>query len=828
MTKSSSALLLALLLSLAALAIVPGHCAAVKYKTSGTYVDSAGGQHPWNVNDAHALVWDGRPYVPVGVSFVPRGVVPGASDSDHQADLAALDAIKSSGIVDVLLKAPGPITATDPAAWQKIIDYLDANGFTYGIEMSDGPKDTLRGYLVSPNRYRLEGPTTDATITFRWPDVDSAIYVVVNRIDNSVKATGGAVVKDGKTTIRLSEPLTSGQILLIYPRKTPKDAAGGAMGDIWSGFGEYRDRVTDFLKKIKLGPGMRFFLEPFTCKMDFTGDMIGFVPDSSGFRLGLEAYLTKKYVHEGSLNSGWGLNDNLASIQDATRLLPLWSMGRGISHVYDRASAKLVSVDPSVTRIWRDIIDYRDTSAQEYMNTIADTLRKQVANVPVIFRNSGYHRVYANPYGMGGFDGLGATAYGVGESAVINAAGPAYSLAEECGKSTWLVALAAGTEQGKPGYPGENALLSSLDSLREVGCKAFFIDNSEPALLNGLVRFRDRVKPVSIADYKPAVVSYPIVPSTGARVKRLARDTWWLPTLRMGSTTFIGDGLSAYSMVGDDRIYMWSSIGNRTITLKEPPTGLPRVEFPAGASVSKVKGGLFRVTLSDVPTVLRGMEIALVFPVESAEMEMDRLAAAILEADKAGLSVKDARERLDRAKTVLKNGQALTAYGIAQQSLRELLVALGADVWMEGELSPANNFDGVYPMQGASGNLALVLDTAEDAPVGDYSATYTFDAPSNSSYEVWIAGTPPADGSPMSYSIEDSPWTPLQASERAETYAPGLAWYRIGVANLGPGRHALKLRADGRRSHDNRYYFAVDAIVLSPRGFKPNGVMKPY
>ncbi len=829
MTQNRFALYPALVLALAAVVAASASCAAVKYKTSGTYVDGAGGQHPWSINDSHTLIWDSQPYVPVGVSFTASSISQGAPADSYQADTATLDAIKAKGITDIVLKGSGPITSCDPAALQRIIDYLDANGFRYGIEMDDGPRDALRGYLISPNRYRLEGPSEQSTIDCNWPNVDSAIYVVVNTFDNSIKTTGGAVVRDGKVTISLAEPLTSSQVLIVYPRKAYANAAEGGISDIWSGFGEYRDRVLDFFKKVKPGPGMRFFLEPFTSKMDFSGEMAGLVPDSKGFRLGLEAYLTKRYTHEGSLNAGWGLNDNLNSIEEATRLMPLWSMGRGVSYVYDRASAKLTSVDPAVTRMWRDIIDYRDTSAQEYMNTISDTLRKQVANVPVIFKGAKYHRIYANPYGMGGFDGVQALAYGTGESPLTEVAGPMYALAEECGKSTWFIA-AGGAGRKAGGYPGENAMASSLDSLREIGCKGFFVDgiSNDATQIEWLAKFGAKIKPESLSDFKPMVIDYPIAPSTGAGVKRLARDTWWLPTLKMGSTSYIGDGLFAYAIAGEDKVCMWSGIGPKTVTLKAPPAGYPSVVFPTGADLTKRKGNLFTLTLTDTPTVLRGMDIALVFPNETAEMEIDKLQAAILEADKAGLGVKKARDSVDRAKNVLKNGQSLTAYGIAQQSLQELLTALGSDVWLEGEQSPANNFDGTYPMQGASGSQALLLDNDEDAPLTAYSAAFIFDGSSNSSYEIWLAGTPPSESSPVSYSVEGSAWTPVAAAEKAQEYAPGLSWYKIGTVNLAPGKHSLKFRVDGRRSQDNRYYFAIDAIVLSPRGFKPDGVMKPF
>ncbi len=157
--------------------------------------------------------------------------------------------------------------------------------------------------------------------------------------------------------------------------------------------------------------------------MDFTGEMAGFVPDSSGFRLGFEAYLTKKRVHEGAVNAAWGLMENLPSIEVAARLVPLWSEGRGIPFAYDRATAHYYPIDASTTALWQDMIDYRDSSALEYMNTISDVLKRQVANVPVVFKASTYHRIYANPFGLGGFDGLAVDAVGTGYVPVEKTAG---------------------------------------------------------------------------------------------------------------------------------------------------------------------------------------------------------------------------------------------------------------------------------------------------------------------------------------------------------------------------------------------------------------------
>lgn len=817
-----------LILVLIAVCSITALGAGVKYKTSGTFVDSSGGQHAWSINDGHTLLWDSDPYIPAGAVFVSTSLAPGAGDEAYTTDVTGLQALKAKGITDIILKGPVAITAASPKALQKILDYLDANGFAYGIEMDDGPNAELQGYVISPSRYRIEGPSDKTSYSFAWRGVDSALYVVMSKLDNTVRTNGGAIVRDGKVIVTLSSALKDGDILMIYPHKTYKAAE---MADMWSGYAEYRDRLLAFFKGMKFGSGLRFFVEPFTSKMDFSGEMVGFLPDSSGFRLGFEAYLTRKYKHEGGMNAGWGLNENLGSMEQAARLVPLWGQGRGAGYLYDRATASLFSVNPALSaQVWGDIIDYRDSSSQEFMNSIAAALHKQVANIPVVFKGSTYSRIYANPFSSG-FDGVGAQVYGTGEAPVDRVVGPLYALAEESGKSTWF--MVAGTQasaDGKTPYLGENAMTATLDSYREIGCKAFFVENllANPEQLDWLKNFKGKIDK-GWADFKPQAIYYPIDPPTGAHVKRLARDTWWLPTLRRGSTTYIGDTLFAYTIMGEGKSYVWSGTGPQAIVMNTAGSGTPSVEYPAGVSMAGKKNGMFTLNFGDSPTVIRGIDFRQVFPRDTAELKISMLAAVIPVADKAGIDVRQARNKLENANNVLKNGRSYIAYGIAQDALTDLERAMGPDVWIEGEKSPASNFGSAISAPGASSALALVLDTEEDAPMSPYSATYGFEAGTNASYEIWIAGSPLSEASPLSYTTDGAGWTSVSPADvKAESYAPGLAWYKIAVANLNPGRHTLTLRVDGRRTQDNRYYFAIDALVISPRSFKPTGIVKPF
>jgi len=802
----------------------------VRYRTAGTFVDRAGGQHAWKVNEAHTLSWGGDPYIPVGAVFVSKYAGQEATDANFRSDTAALDAFKTKGITDIVLKLGKPVTSCDPAALQKIIDYLDSGGFAYGLEFADGPKLPLTGYVVSPNRYRMEGPSNDSTITFDWPNVDSAMFLVVGKYDSAIDEYGGASVSNGKVTIKLKDRLSTNSVLIIYPCKRA-NSGQDALGDMWTGFGEYRDRVLGFFKSVKFGPGLRFFLEPFTSKMDFTGELANLVPDSSGFRLGFEGYLLRKYTHEGAINAAWGMTEQFTSAEQAARMMPLWGSGRGISYLYDSAGAKIYALDYSNSSYWRDIVDYRDMSIQEYMNTIADTLRKNVADVPVIFKCPKYHRVYANPFGMGGYDGLGVEAYGTGEGPAVRVGGGAYSLAEESNKCTWLIV--SGTRAAAPGaanaaYPEENSLVGSLDSLREVGCKGFYVDGIGPGEIDWLKAFKDRIKPSALASYQPTVINYPVSPITGAYVKRLAPDTWWLPTLRTGKTNDIGDGLCVYTISGEGRAYIWSNSGPTTVTFRTGPSGVPTVDFPSKGALVDKKRGMYALNLTDSPIVARVSDLTTFCPIETAQKAIKRLDDLVAQATKAGTDVAGAKAGLDHAKQVIGDGQPAIANSMAQTEIDDLLKTMGTDTWIEGEQAAAHNWDGPTAAPGASRGVAMVLDTDEKPPLAPYIAAYSFESKDNTSYEIWIAGTPPGEGSPATYSIDDAAWASLAPADgKTQPYAPGLAWYKLTTYNAFAGRHNLKIKIEGPRQPDNRYYFAIDAIVLSPKGFTPNGVIRP-
>ncbi len=811
-----------------------------KVANQGTYIDGAKNQHIWSINEAHGMTWKSDPFVPVGGLFESRYMAD-PTDANLAADQAALDKIKAAGITDIILSAGKPLTDSSPSSLQKMIDYLDQNGFTYGIDINDGPKTPLTGYIISPNLYRMAGPSEEMVITRKWPNVDSAIWIVVSKFDGKIIHNGGAVVSSGTVSIRLPQPLGEADILIVYPHIAMPISS---LSDLWGSYDDYRDKLLAFFKQVKLGPGLRFVRDPVVCRLSAADDLGSFLPDSPRFRVGFEAYLSTNYGHVGSLGAAWGLNDPVESFEVAARLMPMWNGSRGMPVAYDMDSIGMYSVDTGASRAWMDLTKYKHNSLQEKLAGMADVFKREIAKVPVIYTAPGYNSVYCSPFSAGGFDGLSPYGRGLGEYPVKAGAGVARMLVDECAKSMWLVAGAANAsspESPKPAYSDGRALSGSLDMLRELGCKGFYVDALQSVSSSGyslaeqadqlkaLADFKTKVASPKAVEYQPTIVSFPMYPETGARITRLLPGAWWLPTQRPGRTSHIGDAVGSYTIIGQDWSCFWSGIGPMTISFPKPRSGVPVVTFPPGEDVKKKKGGSFSVELSATPLVIQGVDFTALFPLESASAEIDKLAKLIPEADKRNVDVKAARSLLERARGMLKNQGTMVAFEMAYTSISDLLSKMGGDAWIEGETCDLQSFGGPSAYAGASNSQVLLLDTDQEPPLAPYTASFVFQTKTDASYDLWIASTPPDVASPASYTVNDTGWAPLKPVDGSElAYADGLCWYKFATVNLTPMKHVLRFKIDGRAPQGGRYKFALDAIMLTARGLRPDGVIVPF
>ena len=88
------------------------------------------------------------------------------------------------------------------------------------------------------------------------------------------------------------------------------------------------------------------------------------------------------------------------------------------------------------------------------------------------------------------------------------------------------------------------------------------------------------------------------------------------------------------------------------------------------------------------------------------------------------------------------------------------------------------------------------------------------------SYELWIACSDLGKSSPVSYSLDDVNRVKIDKPEKTVKIGPDTAWYKLGNLSLVSGKQTVKFRVEGKNP-DGKYYFAIDRLVLSPKGFDP-------
>ena len=837
--------------------------------TGGTFRDAAGQLHPWHITGAHVLNWDGTPYLPVGGTFTPHYWAEGQTADAWDADSKALAVLKQHGVTDLSLNAgTGGLTQIPPAAVQRLLDYLDANGFHYGLEIADFPKDPLIGYVIKPAVYRDPSPPAQGPARFSHiAGLQDAVYMLVS--DGKTQDTGAATVTaDGTAQVDVKGP---GDVLLLYPRRrfvagTPESH----LPNLWQGYDEYRDRLLTFFAHVRLGKGFRFFLDPLTDRIGMNGEVQNLVPTADGFRLDFQAWLKRRYGdNTDALNRKWGIEDrDLPDFETAARCIPLWYQTKGIPSVYDPIKGLQYGVinKPFIkSDYWNDLQTFKMESTRGYMNAVAAALKKGVADVPVIYQWTQHSPLFSNTGTANGYDGLGIVAYGHGLALSRRAGAYAYAQAEETPRTTWLIASntaeAAPEEKTTPGFVSKATLFDDWDYLKDIGARGFFVQALQrlPAADNknvSLVAVPDQLgwlgsyaatlqaSARELAAQRPQILWYPqdvAGPDVGVRL--LPGDVWWLPTYRPGQGLQLGPSLLGYSLPdpldGLPVNVLWSLDGAVTTARFDlGKAAAPIITSATGVLLSTPhRDGVWTIPVGAVPTVVRGipsLPLSLDAPA-TAERQARRLIAL---ADSEKLSVDTLSYSLFHALNTTHDTpeDASTRYASLQSVVKALTEALRPYLWEEGEAASPNTFDSLTPDPEASGGAYLSLDTDQDPPPpgpdteGGYRAVYTFSINAPGSYTFWMAGTPPGTpaASAFTWQLDDGAASDARdAPSEGNAYAGKFVWSDLGDAPLTRGKHTLTIVVTGRRPQDRRYALDIDAFCISRVPFHPDGPRQP-
>jgi hypothetical protein len=788
--------------------------------------------------------------------FCPTYLTASPSDANWEKDKASLDSLQQKGVSDLIIQPSGSAIDAPAAAWQKVVDYLDQHNFRYAIGFGKGVPNPLVGTVIRPASYRIAGVEANQDVSWEVPDADSANFVFASDVDGSRIEHGGSIrIRDGAALVPGTKRLNGTAVAILYPHRSLAVGSGNSIPDLWVGFDNYRDKVIHLLSTVKFGPGLRFFLDPLGHQLGLSDEADYLIPDSPIFRMEWEAYLTRKYPSISRLNAAWSIQEGeAAKYKDAARLIPLWSSNKGVPYLMDQVTGRMSKVADN-SRFWTDFHEYRNDAISYYMNTIADVLKREVANVPVVYTHTKHHRMFTNAAEVGGFDGLGVAAYGRGSALVTGGADAAYSQVQESGKALWCIVTemldANIGAKSQNGYGTKQALFYDLDWLRGIGAKGFFINGFQvtpatgaqhtqflntPEQLDWMKEYGTRLSTDSgLIHAQPKVLPFP------ERVAGLVHPgpigntgVWWVPSLLVGRPMSYGASYAGYTMDAPegDTLVIWSLRGVREthLAVKDPK----RVQaYSVDGTPLKFKidpkKKVCSIKIDEIPVVFRtgGQEM---YPVEAIEDTLSEAGVLI----KKGKADKQPVDTLDlgltRAETNYRHGDMGMAMSMASNVLGQLIELMQPYSWIEVEGAEAHTFSEAASIPSASNSSVLQLNTTSRPPREGYTVQIKFTVPEDDKYTFWLSGTPPGQGaSPFAWVIDtgDPVTSDLATLSGTSFLSDQLVWMNLGQQPLKRGRHTITLKVTDRAAALNAYYLVLDSLLITRYGFVPSGVIRP-
>jgi hypothetical protein len=846
-----------LIVALATVISQPGQAA-------GIYVDAAGGRHAWKVNDAHALLWEEKPYLPVGLVVPALSLAAEASPAQWEVDRAALERVRGAGVSDVLIRAPVPLTAAPTAAVQRLVDALEGMGLRYGVAVEARPSAPMDGYAIDPVQVPVAPKEISPGANSRWdvklPGAHHAVWVLVDQAEGVPILGGRVAVQDGTATITASfrparRIFAPGPAwLIVVPQRGLETADPAGLLNLWTGFADFQAGLVAHLKSVHWGPGLRFMVNPLPRDLGLGSQGDEAVPASEEFVREFREWLSRRYSVNDIL-TGWAFNDRaVESLDIAARLVPMWRRQSPATQAWfvDPEGKQIYRVDPRRSHFWADLAQFRGDSARIAVSKLAEAIKAGAADVPVVYEWTHYHSVYTQPQGNQGADGMGLVARGRSESLLTEQAGPFAAQCEEAPRdcwalaTTWRAAAVTAMDAVIPPRSPEDA----LQQLRSLGLKGLFIEREEqseagdPIIGTVLSRARAWMAESSAAGYRPAVCYFPAQFPSGAAVRQLAPDVWWLPSTSAGQPLFLGDTVRGYHITGPisnqaphlaDATVVWSAQGPQKTTFVVPKDVIVDLYDASGHPLKqRIRGPKISLALDETPVIVKGVRPGMVFPVEAASEALAELAALIQRAEAQRIdatALASFKLSLRNAQSIFTPATAVTVYDLVRQPVQVLREALSPYIWLEGERPAEHNFTGVAPDRQASDGAFLLLSRTRPPEGGAYRARYAFNVGTDGLYDLWISAAAP-DGlgsTGLQWQLDDDPPAAAGAPATAgKPYGPALSWSRLAQVRLRPGKHTLTLLVPARSGRAaERYSLSLDAIVLAREPFVPEGGNRP-
>lgn len=761
----------------------------------------------WRVNAAHALLWDGLPYTPVGLA------VPATAEAIGKAQTAS--------VRDLLLDAELEHN------WAEAFAAAEGAAARYLFSLNE-PTPQARGWLCQPEAMRVLNVSHRSVIEVELPEAARAYYVVAGP-SSSIMARGWAVMRDGKARVEVNLTVSADDYqVLLFPLMRESELV-----DYWEGLDARRDEVIRRLRDAAPGKGLRGFVNPAGRAKAWTTTG-GIVPDSILFRLEFEQYLREKYQTIEALARSWRIDSlGLKSFTEAAALVPLFSPDMGVDAFLDPVNDRTVSGRRVGSKYWDDVQVVIESACARRLSRFASALRG-IANVPVLYDWAGWSPLHERRDIAG--DGIGIPSVGAGTTIVTGKAGYALSSALAWGARSWIVATRIRFAENGAAFPTEAQLRSVVATLVDLGAKGWFVEAAGGdearwvATMNGEAQLD-----ASLADRSPRAIFYPINARYPADTMQLPGGGWWLPTPAAGDRLDVGTNYEAYRLAApyDRHIAIWTTGAPRKTKLLVPNPQSVTLHSVSGMAVDArvVRDGI-EVTIRNEPLLIFGADTTPV-PEDAVQELVEAEAAITAEAVRKGADITEERFLFADALRKVKTSPGASLMQMTE-TYRRMLLKVAPYVWREGERADSAGVGVRMQSAGCSQGEALrmrLLIPAESArggaraPTGGMSAMYKLSVSgSRDEHTIWLAARIPEASRPfVRVEVKGGLSLPLSAPPVSE-YADGFGWYQVGTMLLPKGEYEFIVSLDpGAPLMD----MAIDVLLATPQPFRPSGPRMP-
>lgn len=756
----------------------------------GTY-HSGSSSAAWEINGHCTLIWDSKPYLPVGtiVSSVPE-----------------IERASKEGISDFLVDVPA-----SGAGWAELLSALHKAHARYLIRINSlAPMS--KGIAIEPQGYRFTGITATRSLKVDLVGATSALAVLVQRRDGLIISSKKVPVVNGVLNYTVKVDNGIEHVLLLYPESTSAE-----LPDFWEAFDLHRDQLLESIHVNHLDDGLRGIVNPIGHVVTLPGRDFHFVPTNPFFRIELKNFLVERYKNLETALRLWALGPNtIQDFDELARLVPLWNGTRGISMLYDPQADKLISCFNQKSAIWTDIEDVVAIANVKRFQLIVEALHSTV-DVPVIQEWSGWATAYEMKQAP--LDGIGVKTVGTAPSAILDTASRAASSMLRWSKPGWLPAT--DVDLGPSTDPKQ--LPEVVDDILSLGSKGLFIRAEKDSELKAVAAESTRLtaSPPD-ANFSPSPVFFPENAINPASPQRLPGGRIWIPSPMDGNRVDFGAQFFGYRYedVNGDQYALWSLKQVRVkLFMSKPDKATFTTLDGSDAGVKILRDGV-EITIGPVPILISGInELPVPGPCLEETLSHYNQIMALLDARHA-----DAPEEafaFTDANQSFKTSPGASFEKMRDQ-LRRLSIKVASYTWIEAEKVKSTNFSEAIAIPSCSAGFALALRTQLPSEGEGFFADYDLVVRSKENQSVWLAAKIPAErrqdvsvivGS-QNFSVSGDP---------ISLYGNGFGWFKLGVTRLAGTNSKLRISVRGDSASD----MAFDTVLLTPNDFAPNGIFVP-